>query len=103
MRSSPVVKVEKPTNQASRLADSLVGSQIDLLVFQLFQSLSTNTLPRQAPLPSMAMPLSARTPVKAAVNCEPWSVLKISENVRSPPLEEVEFLSDAWLIGYVKV
>jgi|ERR1700733_14547160 len=37
---------------------------------------STNTLSRQAPLPSMliAMPLSASTPVKAApVNCEPWS------------------------------
>jgi hypothetical protein len=42
---------------------------------------STNTLSRQAPLPSMlmAMPLPASTPVKAApVNCEPWSVLKMS-------------------------
>jgi type 1 fimbria pilin len=47
----------------------------------LRHSRSTNTLSRQAPLPSMliAMPLSASTPVKAApVNCEPWSVLKIS-------------------------
>jgi len=27
----------------------------------------------------MAMPLSARTPVKATpVNCEPWSVLKMT-------------------------
>src|SRR5712671_3213322 len=32
-RSSPVVKVEIPTNRASRLADGFVGSQIDLLVF----------------------------------------------------------------------
>src|SRR6516164_11254240 len=42
---------------------------------------STNTLSRQAPLPSMliAMPWSTSTPVKAApMNCEPWSVLKIS-------------------------
>jgi hypothetical protein len=42
---------------------------------------STNTLSRHAPLPSMlmAMPLLASRPVKAApVNCEPWSVLKIS-------------------------
>src|SRR4030081_3195257 len=33
MRSSPVVKVEIPTNRASCLADGFVGSQIDLLVF----------------------------------------------------------------------
>src|SRR6266446_2238110 len=33
MRSSPVVKVEIPTNRASCLADCFVGSQIDLLVF----------------------------------------------------------------------
>jgi len=42
---------------------------------------STNTLSRQAPLPSMliVMPLVASTLVKAEpVNCEPWSVLRIS-------------------------
>jgi MFS family permease len=33
MWSSSVVKVEIPTNRASRLADGFVGSQIDLLVF----------------------------------------------------------------------
>jgi hypothetical protein len=47
----------------------------------LRHSRSTNTLSRQAPLPSMliAIPLLASTPVKAApVNCEPWSVLNIS-------------------------
>ena len=33
MRSSPVVKIEIPTNRASCLADGFVGSQIDLLVF----------------------------------------------------------------------
>jgi hypothetical protein len=40
-----------------------------------------NTLSIQRPRPSMeiAMPASASAPVKAAeVNCEPWSVLKIS-------------------------
>jgi len=33
MGSSAVVKVEIPTNRASRLADGFVDSQIDLLVF----------------------------------------------------------------------
>jgi len=47
----------------------------------LRHSRSTKTLSRHAPLPSMliAMPLSASTPVNAEpVNCEPWSVLKMS-------------------------
>jgi hypothetical protein len=42
---------------------------------------STHTLSRQAPLPSIqiVMPLVASTLVKAEpVNCEPWSVLKMS-------------------------
>ena len=60
MRSSPVVKVEISTNRASRLTDGFVGLQTSSYL-TLFQSLSTNTLSRQAPLPSMlmAMPLPA--------------------------------------------
>jgi len=47
----------------------------------LRHSRSTKTLSRQAPLPSMliAMPFLISMPVNAApVNCEPWSVLKMS-------------------------
>src|SRR6195256_3071796 len=45
MRSSPVVKVEIPTNRASRLTNGFVGSQIDLLVFDAFpQSLNEHVV-----------------------------------------------------------
>src|SRR5712672_94912 len=33
MRTAAIIKVEIPTNRASRLTDGFVGSQIDLLVF----------------------------------------------------------------------
>src|SRR5829696_8061649 len=36
MRTATIVKVEIPTNRASRLTDGFVGSQIDLLVFDAF-------------------------------------------------------------------
>lgn len=45
------------------------------------QNRSTNTLSRQAPLPSIEMAISAffSTAVKSMdVNCDPWSVLKMS-------------------------
>jgi hypothetical protein len=47
----------------------------------LLHSRSTNTLSIQRPLPSMLTrtPLASSTAVNSsAVNCEPWSVLKIS-------------------------
>src|SRR5271165_1076820 len=52
-----------------------------LLYFSDRHSRSMNTLSIQRPRPSMeiATPASASAPVKATeVNCEPWSVLKIS-------------------------
>src|SRR6478752_4590376 len=36
MRTATIVKVEIPTNRASRLTNGFVGSQIDLLVFDAF-------------------------------------------------------------------
>ncbi len=81
VRPSAVVKVQIAADRLPRLADAVVGPQVDLLYLTLRHSRSTNTLSRQAPLPSMlmAMPLAVSTPMKAwPVNCEPWSVLKIS-------------------------
>ena len=36
MRTAAIVKIEIPTDRASRLTDGFVGSQIDLLVFDTF-------------------------------------------------------------------
>src|SRR5258706_12594281 len=61
MRSAAVVEVEIAADRRAGLADAVVGPQINLLVFDAAPySRSTNTLSRQAPLPSMliAMPLS---------------------------------------------
>src|SRR4051812_3043232 len=45
MRTAGIVKVEIPTNRASRLADGFVGSQIDFLVFDAFpQSLDEHVV-----------------------------------------------------------
>ena len=78
MWASSVIEAEVASDGAER-ADAVVGPQIHFLGLMLRHRRSTNTLSRQAPLPSMliAMPLSASTPVKAEpVNCEPWSVFE---------------------------
>src|SRR6266705_2622757 len=81
MRSSSVVKVEIPADQISRLGDGFVGSQIDLLVFDAFpQPLNEHVVP-PGPFAVHADGDAwlASRPVNAApVNCDPWSVLKIS-------------------------
>ena len=78
MRPAAIVEVEIAPDRCACLGDGVIGSEIDLLIFDaaltLRHSRSTKTLSRQAPLPSMliAMPFPASTPVKAApVNWEP--------------------------------
>src|ERR1700721_2737001 len=61
--------------------------------FTLLQSRSTNTLSNARPRPSMltATPADSSRPVNAAaVNCTPWSVLKISG---LPPLKASSSIS----------
>jgi hypothetical protein len=80
MRSAAVVEVQAIADRTARLADSHRPSDTPPHL-TLRYSRSTNTLSREAPLPSMliAMPLAASTPAKAVlVNCDPWSVLKMS-------------------------
>lgn len=58
-----------------------VSMQVDLLVLGRFPDAFDEDVVAQRPLPSMlmAMPSSLSRPVKASLlNCEPWSVLKIS-------------------------
>lgn len=61
-------------NADAGLGHGLIGVEVDFLVFDQRQSRSTNTLSRQAPLPSIEMAISAffNTAVKSIeVNCDP--------------------------------
>src|SRR5262245_66624204 len=81
MRSSCVVEVQVAADRDAGLADTVVGVQIHLLVFDTAPQPLDEHISRQAPLLSMliVIALSASTPVKAApVNCEPSSVLRMS-------------------------
>ena len=74
VRPTLIVELEVAADRGAGLADAVVGAQIDLLVFDAAPQPLTNTLSRQAPLPSilMAMPWPTSALVKAApVNCEP--------------------------------
>jgi len=82
MRSAAIVEVEIAAHRCARLADAVVGSQIDLLVFDAVpQPLDEYVVP-----PSPFSVHADRDAVvgehagegRAPVNCEPWSVLKIS-------------------------
>src|SRR5216117_3768380 len=81
MWTAAIIEVEVTADRVPRLANAFVGPQIYLLVFDAAPQPLDEHVSRHAPLPSMliAMPSLASALVKAApVNCEPWSVLKIS-------------------------
>jgi len=81
MRSSPVVKVEISTNRASRLSDGFVGSQIDLLVFDAAPQPFNEDVVPPSPFAVHAdgdAVVGEDAGKAAPVNCEPWSVLKMS-------------------------
>ena len=69
MRAPMIVKGEIATDRAARLAEAVVGSQVDLLVFDASPQALDNTVSRQAPLPSMliATPCFSSTPVKSTL------------------------------------
>ena len=74
MRAAATVEVDGAADGTPRLADTVIGPQIDLLVFEAApRSLDKDIIP---PSPFwfmlMAMPFLASTLVKTApVNCEP--------------------------------
>ena len=81
MRTAAIVKVEIPINRASRLTDCFVGSQIDFLVFDAAPKPFDKHIVPPGPFAIHADgdTVIAKHPVNAVpVNCEPWSVLKIS-------------------------
>lgn len=70
-----------PANADAGLGHSLVGVEVDLLIFDRPpEPLDEHVVP-PVPLPSIEMAISAffSTAVKPTeVNCDPWPVLKIS-------------------------
>jgi len=79
--TAAIVEVEIPINRALRLTDGFIGSQIDLLRFDaLPQPLNEDVVsPGSFAIHADGDTVIAKTPVKATpVNCEPWSVLKMS-------------------------
>lgn len=81
MWASGIVKGQISANAATGLGHGLVGVEIDLLVFDRPPEPLDEDIVRQTPLPSIEMAISAffSTAVKSIeVNCDPWSLLKIS-------------------------
>ena len=76
MRSAAVVEVEVAADRGAGLADAVVGAQIDLLVFDA----APQPLDEDVVAPSaFAVHADGDAVIgKQPVNCEPWSVLKIS-------------------------
>ncbi len=69
MWTSAIVKVQVAANRSAGVADGFVGPQIYLFVFDAASRRSTNTLSRQAPLPSMLMAIPFL--IRMAVNAVP--------------------------------
>ena len=77
-----VVEAEMAADRGPSLGDAGVGAQVDLLVLRCPpESLDEDGVAAWAPLPSMLMAISAAFSTlmnSTLVNCEPWSVLKMS-------------------------
>ena len=77
-----VVEAEAAPDRGPSLEDAGMGPQVDLLVLHgPPEALDEDVVAARAPLPSMLMAISPAISTlmnSVLVNCEPWSVLKIS-------------------------
>ena len=81
MRAALIVERDIPADADPRIADAVIGMQIDLLVLDRLPEPFDKHVIAPAALPSMLMrmPRAWSAPVNARlVNWLPWSVLKIS-------------------------
>ena len=83
MRSIRVVEGNIAADEVLGFTRRLVGVQVDFLVLERSPNRSTKTLSTQLPLPSMlsemlSLSLMSLGRKSESVNCDPWSVLKIS-------------------------
>jgi hypothetical protein len=82
MWATAIVRNEKPADQGARLAGAFIGLEINLFIFDAAPEPLDKDVVAPPPLLSRLIAMLAvnSAPVKAAaVNCEPWSVLKISD------------------------